>query len=185
MSAIHPARCEIEELESQCRVRFSRGSGPGGQHRNKVETHVTIEHVPTGIIASAGERRSQAENRKIAMHRLRCALAVGTRTGSSTHNAITTEADVPTDAGPSEVWQRYCRGGRLRIAETNTDFPAILAEVLDVLAMHEWDPTQAGEVLGISATQIVGLAAQYPPALEALNQQLVARGRAPRVPPRR
>jgi hypothetical protein len=83
------------------------------------------------------------------------------------------------------LWQRYCRGARLRIAETNSDFPAILAETLDVLAVQEWDPARAGEVLGISATQIVGLAAQYPPALELLNQQLVARGRAPRVPPRR
>jgi hypothetical protein len=134
---------------------------------------VTIEHAPSGIIASAGERRSQAENRKIAMHRLRCALAVGVRT------------ELPSDAVPSELWHRYCRGARLRIAESNTDFPAILAEVLDVLAVHEWDPSRAGKALGISATQVVGLAAQYPPALDLLNQQLVAQGRSPRVSPRR
>jgi hypothetical protein len=53
-----------------------------------------------------------------------------------------------------------------------------------MLAACDWDPAQAGKALGVSATQIVGLAAQYPPALELLNQQLMARGRARRSPPR-
>lgn len=170
---MHPACCDIEVLEAQCRFRFSRASGPGGQHRNKVETHVTVEHLPTGIFASAGEARSQGENRQRAMHRLRCALAVGIR-----HENL-----VPS-IGPSELWRRYCRGQRIRVADTNQEFPAILAEALDTLAIYDWDPAQAGKALGVSATQIVGLVAQYPPALELLNEQLVARGRARRSPPR-
>lgn len=169
LTAMHPARCDIEELEAQCKFRFSRASGPGGQHRNKVETHVTVEHLPTGILATAGEARSQGENRQRAMHRLRCALAVGVRS---------------QNASPSELWRRYCRGQRIRVADTNPEYPAVLAEALDTLAACDWDPANAGKALGVSATQIVGLAAQYPPALELLNQQLIARGRARRNPPR-
>jgi hypothetical protein len=173
LTAMHPARCEIEELEAQCKFRFSRASGPGGQHRNKVETHVTVEHLPTGILATAGEARSQGENRQRAMHRLRRALAVGVRGENADLSAC-----------PSNLWLRYCRGQRIRVADTNPDYPAILAEALDMLAACDWDPAQAGKALGVSATQIVGLAAQYPPALELLNQQLMARGRARRSPPR-
>ena len=47
-----------DTLLSICEVRFVRGSGPGGQHRNKTETGVQMTHPPTGIVVSATERRS-------------------------------------------------------------------------------------------------------------------------------
>jgi protein subunit release factor B len=60
-----------EELE----ITFFRASGPGGQHRNRRETGVRIRHIPTGLTVSATERRSQAENRHVALERLEAALA--------------------------------------------------------------------------------------------------------------
>jgi protein subunit release factor B len=49
---------------------FSRSSGPGGQHVNKVSTQVTIRHVPTGISVTASDSRSQSMNRQLALERL-------------------------------------------------------------------------------------------------------------------
>lgn len=59
-----------EELENETDMSFSRGSGPGGQHRNKVETLVRLHHRPTGITVTVDEQSSQAQNREIAFRRL-------------------------------------------------------------------------------------------------------------------
>jgi protein subunit release factor B len=49
---------------------FTRSSGPGGQHVNKVATAVTLRHRPSGISVTAQDSRSQAMNRKLARERL-------------------------------------------------------------------------------------------------------------------
>ncbi len=53
-----------------CEESFSRSSGPGGQHVNKVSTQVTIRHVPTGTSVTASDSRSQSTNRQLALERL-------------------------------------------------------------------------------------------------------------------
>jgi len=49
---------------------FTRSSGPGGQHVNKVATAVTLRHRPSGISVTAQDSRSQAVNRKLVRERL-------------------------------------------------------------------------------------------------------------------
>ncbi len=59
-----------EALEQACEMEFFVAGGPGGQHRNKVETAVRLTHRPTGLIVTATERRSQSANRDAAYERM-------------------------------------------------------------------------------------------------------------------
>ena len=67
-------------LERDSDVEFFIASGPGGQHRNKVETGVRLVHRPSGISVTATERRSQAANREMAFARLASRLQEQQRT---------------------------------------------------------------------------------------------------------
>lgn len=57
-------------LERDSDIEYFIASGPGGQHRNKVETGVRLVHRPSGISVTATERRSQHANREVAFERM-------------------------------------------------------------------------------------------------------------------
>lgn len=59
-----------ESLERDCDIDYFIASGPGGQHRNKVETGVRLTHRPSGTVVTATERRSQRANREAAFERM-------------------------------------------------------------------------------------------------------------------
>lgn len=61
-------------LERDTEIEYFIASGPGGQHRNKVETGVRLVHRPTGVTVTATERRSQRANREAAFERMRARL---------------------------------------------------------------------------------------------------------------
>lgn len=72
MPELYPT--DRESLERDCDLEFFIASGPGGQHRNKVETGVRLTHRPSGISVTATERRSQHANREVAYERMAARL---------------------------------------------------------------------------------------------------------------
>jgi protein subunit release factor A len=62
---------EDDALLRECRVDTFRAGGKGGQHQNTAETGVRLTHLPTGIVVTAREERSQHRNRQTALLRLR------------------------------------------------------------------------------------------------------------------
>ena len=68
-----------EDLLAQCRVETFTAGGRGGQHQNRTESGVRISHLPTGVVVTAREERSQYRNRVVALDRLRRRLAARNR----------------------------------------------------------------------------------------------------------
>ena len=160
----HPATIPLDQLLAQCSLKFTRRSGPGGQHRNKVESAAILTHLPTGISAEANERRSQSENREVALFRLRVKLAIEVR------------SEPAVESGPSDLWRSRLRGQKIAIKSTHADFPALLAEALDLLEICAGEIPIAAEKLECSATQLVNLLKQEPRAFTLLNDRRRLRG---------
>lgn len=160
--AIHPAAQKTDDLLKSCRISFGRRGGPGGQHRNKVETAVVITHGPTLLRAEASEKRSQAENRKVALFRLRVKLAIRVR--------------LPVAEGqcPSSLWSERVRSRRIQVNSSHKDFPSLLAEALDFIVAWKFDVVAAAERLSVSTSQLVRLLRLSPAALEFVNRERIA-----------
>lgn len=163
---MHPSRLNPEEFWKQCQMETTRRGGPGGQHRNKVESAVVLRHVPTGIQAEANERRSQADNRKVVIARLRLRLALEHRGESN--------GDYPSD-----LWCSRLKNKRLLISADHEDYPALVAEALDILCFHKMNQPLAAELLRTSSSQLTKLFHQHPQAWQVLNVLRVQQGLSP------
>src|ERR1044072_9064468 len=64
-----------EDLLRECEVQTFRSSGPGGQHVNKTESAVRLRHLPSGIVVTSQQERSQHRNKALCLQRLRRKVA--------------------------------------------------------------------------------------------------------------
>ena len=140
----------------QCIIKHTRRGGPGGQHRNKVSTAIVISHEPTRIMAEASERRSQNENRKVAIRRLRETLAI----------CVRTQPPVGTkDKLDRSPYLHF----RLRLSEGNWDRPAVLALLLDDITQASGRLQDVADFWGTSSTAVVRFLKAFPEALRLVN----------------
>lgn len=161
----HPACLDPETLLRECTWGRTRSTGPGGQHRNKVESAVWMRHDPTGVEAQASERRSAEENKRVALGRLRRVLAVEVR------------CPVPIGEVRSDLWRSRCTpAGRLACNPEHADYPAMLAEAMDVIHAAGWDVKRASLRLCCSQSQLVKLVKDFPAAFARMNIARVERG---------
>lgn len=129
------------ELLSQCAIDRYRASGPGGQKRNKTDSAVRLRHEPTGIIVTATESRSQHENRRRGLRRLREELAYQRR----------------QPLGPNAVAQgiRKSLAAGLPASPRNPHFLPLAALILDLLDEHHGQVSAAAAALNVSTAALV------------------------------
>lgn len=161
VAAPHPAVIDAEQLLESCGLRTQRRSGPGGQHRNKTSSGVFLCHEPTNIVGEATEKRSQADNRAVALQRLRYRLAVEVRTPS----LLDQECDSNEEA---ELRTQY-RGSPLKIGERNYTRPGVLALILNDLHAAGGQPSAVSPVWQTTTSALIRLIKSHPPAFQFLN----------------
>lgn len=141
-----------EALIKQCRVDTCRGTGPGGQKRNKTSSAVRLTHLPSGIAAMNDESRSQHVNRLFAVRRLRMEIAIKVR-------------ETP-------------EGGMLGEAPgaNSNGYALWAAKALDILQSVEYRVSDGAALIGVSTGRLVKELLKSPAVWQAVNSERVARG---------
>ena len=132
------------KLLAECTVETHRVRGPGGGHRNVTDSAVRLTHRPTGVVVTATERRSQHENCRVAVRRLRKAIAMRVR--------APVDATAPA-AGPLAEALADPRWPRL--SQKSGTYLLAAAHVLDRLEAREGKVSDAAAALGVSTALLV------------------------------
>ena len=158
-----------DALLAGCTVETFRASGPGGQHRNKTESAVRIRHRESGVTAQAYESRSQHDNRRLALERLRVTMAL--------------ELREPVDPGafepPAELRAILPGAGAHRLRARNPAFWPGAAALLDLLDANGQALAETAGQLGLSTGQLSRLITSEPELLRAVNANRAAAGLHP------
>lgn len=148
-----------DALLAECREDHFRGSGPGGQKRNKTSNGVRLVHNPTGILATATESRSLKDNRLHAIRRLRLKLA--------------TDLREPIDLASFEAPDWFVsirRDKRIEASHRHSLYAPTAGLVLDLLAALNGNPSAVAVNLGVSTSAIVKLLEDEPQLWAAANK---------------
>jgi hypothetical protein len=148
-----------DALLAQCREDHFRGSGPGGQKRNKTSNGVRLLHEPTGVLVTATESRSLRENRLWAVRRMRIKLATDVR-----------EPVELAEFQPPDWFLTIRHGNRLELSHRHPLYAAAAGLALDLLAALNGNPAAVGFSLGVSTTALVKFLEAEPQFWAAANR---------------
>jgi hypothetical protein len=122
-----------EELTAFCKISFVKGTGPGGQKRNKTSSAVQIELSELDICVQDCTERSQHSNRSRALDKLRRRIAFEVRC-------------LPAELPP-----------RIECSVTHEEYPLNLACLLDVLEENDYDHKAAAAACQVTSSAFVKL----------------------------
>jgi hypothetical protein len=139
-------------LVALCRVENFRGSGPGGQKRNKTSSGVRVSHEASGCSASATVDRSQRHNLRDALRSLRLEIAFHIRREPASNQSA------PSATPAMAVYA--CE----------------IASTFDVLEAAGWSIADAATSMGVSTGNLAGWLTNDPIVLAAANRERRSRG---------
>jgi hypothetical protein len=157
-----------DALLAECHWDQYRGSGPGGQKRNKTSNSVRLTHEPTGIVVTAGESRSLSENKMRAVRRLRLKLAAELR-----------EAVDLATFGPPDWFLAIRRQNQIEASHRHPLYAAAGGLILDLLAALRGNPAAVAVNLGVSTTAVLRFLETEPVLWTAANRIRAEAGMAP------
>jgi len=148
----HPDRnkwlsCEDTIILKECRLAEFQSSGPGGQKRNRKYSSVRLTHTPTGLSVTAVKSRSQNDNKKSALRKLRQLIAMEIR------------CDILPEIDSFEINMR------------NNAYPLLLAGIFDILYLHNFAISDTAKTLGLSTGQFIKLLAKNTDAWQKINAE--------------
>ena len=97
-----------EALLRECEVETFRSSGPGGQHVNTTESGVRLRHLPSGVVVTSQEERSQHRNKATCLRKLR------ERVGRMNRRAPKRVPTRPSKAARNRTLEEKARRSRLK-----------------------------------------------------------------------
>lgn len=136
-----------DQLLKLCKIEFYKGTGPGGQKKNKTSSGVRLIHLETELFAESAESRQQSDNKLKALKKLRFELAFQIR-----QNAEAAEI----------YWQANVK---------NPQYPLHLAKVLDCLNHYEWAIAESANFFETSTGKLIKYLKNNPQLWQYVNQQ--------------
>ena len=133
-----------DQLLEQCRVEHYRGSGPGGQKRNKTSNAVRLKHEATGFVVTATEDRSAKLNHIHAVRRMQLKLSA--------------EIREPVDLlrfEPPDWFLALRHDAHIDVSHRHAHYAAVGGLILDLLEAMRGKPSDVATNLGVNTTAVI------------------------------